>query len=260
MTNKILLALACITLVGIMPSLLWAKATPLANSDCNKCHDEIVTDVKQNGGKHQSMVACLDCHREHPPKGQEVIPECSLCHSPEAKDHYATKECLPCHNPHHPLDIDLSKTDSVKKVCVTCHSAQGQQLQDYPSKHTSLDCSACHQQHGQFLRCSSCHGPHTEGQTYKDCLTCHKPHKPTVVRYPENLPNKHCAGCHDKAAQDLAQNTTKHHDLQCAYCHKTQHKAIPTCETCHGKPHEKAMHKTFPDCLKCHIDPHALAK
>lgn len=228
--------------------------------DCNKCHSAIVTDVTLNGGLHFSAVTCLECHPEHPPAGTEVIPACSMCHAEAEKEHYRVGNCLGCHNPHHPRAIDFAAVEQVNPVCVSCHGNEGEQLREYPSKHSELSCTACHLVHGEFLSCLECHGPHVEGQTYQDCFTCHKPHKPTLVRYPETAPVSYCSGCHPKATQDLAQNRTRHHDLLCAYCHKTQHKAIPACETCHGKPHEKSMHQAFPDCLQCHIDPHALAK
>ena len=247
--------------VLLMGGASWAaEDAPLAVADCNKCHSAIVADVAAHGSLHSTAVNCLECHLEHPPEGTQAIPECSMCHAQSASAHYQVDNCTGCHNPHHPLAIDLLAAGDVNGVCVTCHANEGGQLQEYPSKHTELSCTACHNKHGEFLRCQECHSPHTQGQTYEDCYTCHKPHKPTVIRYPETSPVSFCSGCHPQATEDLARNTTRHHDLLCAYCHKTQHKAIPTCETCHGKPHEKAMHQAFPDCLKCHIDPHALAK
>jgi predicted CXXCH cytochrome family protein len=257
---RFILTVSALLVFAGASGVLAAEQTPLQVADCDKCHSSIVTDVAANGGLHSTAVTCLDCHLEHPPEGTDAIPECSMCHAPAASSHYQVDNCVGCHNPHHPLAIDLAGAGEINPVCVSCHENEGAQLQEYPSLHTELSCTACHQEHGKYLSCLDCHDPHVEGQTYDDCFTCHKPHKPKVIRYPETSPVSYCSGCHAQATQDLAQNHTRHHDLKCAYCHKTQHKAIPTCETCHGKPHEKSMHDAFPDCLKCHVDPHALAK
>ena len=237
-----------------------AEPTPLATEDCQKCHDEIVTTVSTRGALHSTMVTCLDCHIEHPPKGTEAIPECAMCHVPEEKAHYSIDNCVTCHYPHYPLEIDFAKINPVKPVCISCHEHEGTQLTEYPSKHTELDCKECHLQHGQFLVCMECHEPHTEDMSYQDCLACHKPHMPTVVRYPESIPSSFCSGCHTPETELLAKTTTLHRDLSCAYCHKSQHKVIPKCTTCHGMPHASILHDKFPDCLKCHIDAHGLEK
>jgi len=253
------LVFSCIILL-LLTVAVNAAPIPLEVDDCQKCHEEIVTDVSTRGGKHKTEVTCLDCHLEHLPAGTETIPECSMCHDPDDKTHYRVAGCLDCHNPHHPLEIDFTKISVVKPICISCHLGEGTQLTDYPSKHSEPDCKECHLEHGEFLTCLECHDPHTAEMTYADCLTCHKPHMPTVVKYPESIPSSFCIGCHDKEAVLLAGTPTLHKDLSCAFCHKGQHKVIPRCTTCHGIPHSGILHEKFPDCLKCHIDAHGLEK
>lgn len=247
-------------LLSVAAASTFAQAIPLVTADCAKCHDEIVTEVATRGAKHHTAVSCLDCHLEHPPKGIDVIPECARCHAPAEKPHYRIENCTSCHAPHHPLEIDLGKTQQVKPVCISCHDPEGAQLVNYPSKHSLLDCKECHLQHGQFLDCLECHEPHSNDMVYADCITCHQPHKPTVVKYPDSIQSSYCASCHQAETAALTANTTKHHDLGCAYCHKMQHMMVPQCATCHGTPHDSILHQKFPECLHCHIDAHGLEK
>lgn len=248
------------TMFTLLAVVANATPVPLAIDDCLKCHDEIVTDISMQGGKHSTEISCLDCHTEHPPKGANAIPACSQCHDPQEKSHYSVADCLNCHNPHHPLKIATATGTLVKTVCITCHVNEGAQLTGYPSQHSELDCNECHLEHGQFLTCLECHESHNEVMDYADCLTCHKPHMPTLVKYPESIPSSHCTACHETEAKLLATTQTLHNELSCAFCHKTQHKVIPKCTICHGVPHTAALHNKFPSCLKCHIDAHDLHK
>ncbi len=248
------------SILMLMALTAYAAPAPLKIDDCLKCHDEIVTTVTEQGAKHSTEVSCFDCHTEHPPSCTEAIPTCSQCHAPDNKPHYKVPDCLTCHDPHEPLNIDLGKVAEVKSTCISCHANEGNQLSNYPSLHSELDCNECHLEHGQFLGCVECHEPHNETMNYADCLTCHKPHMPTLVKYPESIPSSHCTSCHETEPKLLAATTTLHKDLSCAFCHKTQHKVIPKCTTCHGAPHAAVLHNKFPDCLKCHIDAHDLHK
>ncbi len=235
-------------------------ATPLANSDCEKCHSKEVQDVDARGGLHKTAVSCLDCHLEHPPAGKNAIPECALCHDPKAKPHYGIENCITCHYPHYPMEMNLSSLENAKSICCTCHAPECGQLDTYPSKHTALDCKECHLEHRQYQQCLECHQPHTSDMKYEDCLRCHNPHMAAVVKYGSDIPNHYCGGCHGKEVGVLAANTTKHHDLACVYCHKDQHKTVPPCTACHGTPHSPDIHGKFPNCKDCHNDPHGLTK
>ena len=246
--------------VALLLMATSAGAARLAAGDCIKCHAGVVAEVAAQGQKHAAAVGCLDCHREHPPAGQRVIPQCSLCHPAERKPHYNVPDCLGCHDPHAPLDIDVFAAETVTPVCASCHQDQGRQLRENPSRHSVLECTACHLEHGDWLSCLDCHEPHGSGMSLADCLQCHPAHRPRVVKYGNQVPDDWCAGCHGEVVETLAANRTKHHDLACVYCHKYQHKLVPECETCHGRPHGTKMHRKYPDCRECHNGPHALDK
>jgi predicted CXXCH cytochrome family protein len=233
-------------------------AVGLANDDCIKCHTQEVSLILDKGMKHRSEVSCLDCHETHPPEGGSAISACGLCHATSDRSHFALKSCNECHNPHSPLDIDFAKTDSVALVCIGCHDSVGDQLTDFPSMHSDLDCTECHSRHDSWQSCLDCHTAHTEEMDYDVCLRCHTPHAPRVVKYNADVPNAWCSGCHGAVVSQLAANPSKHQTLRCVYCHKDQHMMTPSCETCHGQPHASIMHKKFPNCRECHIGPHNL--
>lgn len=235
-----------------------AFAASLQPDDCQKCHSQQIEEIKAKGGKHRDRVSCTDCHQEHPPKGANAIPECGMCHQTSGNPHFSSPNCLSCHRPHSPLEIDFTKATLVRPACMTCHPAQGEELYEYPSNHSVLDCKECHRQHGQYLSCLECHDPHIEGQSYADCRSCHRPHSPLKVAYQNNLQPAACVVCHEQPGALLAENKTKHGRFLCVYCHKFQHKQIPACRTCHGEPHFSGLHEHFEACIECHVGPHNL--
>lgn len=243
--------------IGLGQSLA-AENQVLLSSYCQVCHPGKVEEIQANGGQHRDAVDCTDCHREHPPSGTHAIPKCSMCHVASGNPHFGSPNCLNCHRPHSPLKIDLSKASRVRPACITCHPNQGDELLNYPSNHSVLDCKECHLQHGKYLSCLQCHSPHRTGQSYADCRECHRPHMPLKVAYKNNVPVKFCAPCHPKPSAQLAENRTKHHKFLCVYCHKFQHKVIPKCRTCHGEPHPAKLHQMHPQCIECHGGPHNL--
>ncbi len=232
----------------------------LAAEDCQKCHVRELEEIASRGGKHKTAVTCLDCHLDHPPRGTQAIPQCSMCHAPADNVHFSAGNCLGCHPPHSPRDITFSGVGSTTAACASCHPHQGRQLEDYPSIHTLLDCKECHMQHGQFLKCQECHEPHVADMSYEDCLMCHQPHQPLRITYDSFVPSRFCSGCHPVEIAQLESNKSKHHDLLCVYCHKSQHKQVPLCLTCHGLIHNKEIHERFPDCNSCHDGPHTLQR
>lgn len=90
--------LATLGLVGFLLFLASVaaafEAPPLEADDCQICHNNIIAQVSEFGGKHRDAVTCIECHREHPPRGANAIPACSLCHEPVEKDHYRVGDCL----------------------------------------------------------------------------------------------------------------------------------------------------------------------
>jgi predicted CXXCH cytochrome family protein len=114
---------------------------------CGPCHAPVVKEVADFPSKHQTDVACGDCHTgEH-----GFIPECSICHeshSPAVE--MASKDCMVCHPVHKPLEIAYAKTtDSV--ICAGCHDDVYDMLQKKVTKHTAVGCADCHPSHGEAL-------------------------------------------------------------------------------------------------------------
>ncbi|MHC4474117.1 MAG: cytochrome c3 family protein [Planctomycetota bacterium] len=253
---------ACQQTTGVRPS----AATPgkvsaretvptLTNALCVVCHPQQPQTIKARGEKHKTKVGCLDCHTEHPPEGADAIPACSMCHS--GKAHYELEQCASCHSDTHaPLDIKLE--GEVSEPCLSCHPQQGDEVEKHPSAHTDVACNECHAVHRQIPDCTDCHEKHTEDMDFNACVSCHPVHMPLVVTYKPETPSHYCGACHEEALDLLAKNTTKHHDLSCAFCHKNEHKVVPPCFACHPDPHPKAILDKFPECGQCHDIAHDL--
>ncbi len=226
-----------------------------ANSFCKKCHIKEVEDIEVGGMAHQTAVACHDCHPGHKPSSFENIPRCNQCH--EGSAHYDQLQCLNCHhNPHQPMQIKLPK--KAYNECLACHNSQGDELQQFPSYHSTLVCTDCHYEHGFLPECLSCHKSHGGSMTEESCRNCHAPHKPLELTYNNDVPSHFCSPCHSEANKLLQNSQNKHSQLGCAECHKYQHGVIPVCSDCHGKPHADALHKKFSGCSDCHNTAHSL--
>ena len=255
---KLLVVCSLVLLVGGMTAgYALAEGVVLTNDDCVKCHEQEPADIAEAGAKHQTAVTCQDCHIGHPPKVENNIPECSMCHAGEP--HYELADCIGCHNPHRPLEIVLA--DGLTAPCLTCHDSQKAQLDANVSKHTPLSCTYCHaERHGLIPECVKCHEPHSSKMTQADCGICHKAHMPTVVTYGADTANIQCMGCHETAYKLIAATKYKHKDVSCVTCHVDRHKMIPQCSDCHGMPHAAGIHEKFPRCGDCHNTAHDLTK
>jgi len=257
--HTLLLCCATVALLGMAQPAL--SSDTLGDDDCIKCHLNAVNDVAANGAAHNEM-GCQDCHLEHAPLGDNIIPQCSLCHAADEAAHYTLDNCAGCHYPHHPLAIDFSALSNVSPACISCHDDKGEEMANHPSAHSAQDCNECHTAHGlaegQFLNCLDCHDGHSESMVLADCTKCHKPHSPVEVTYDE-LPSELCASCHGEIAATLAKSKKHHGTMTCSECHVDEHMTITTCKDCHGEPHG-VMHQKYPNCVECHIDPHALAE
>ncbi|WP_298272689.1 cytochrome C [Geobacter sp.] len=229
-------------------------APTLSVNDCVKCHKQEPADIASAGAGHKK-ITCFDCHTNHRPASKNNIPQCSKCHT--GKKHYELTGCLGCHkNPHTPLNITLS--GNITDPCLTCHTQQMAQLKQFPSKHSKLFCSTCHNVHGKIPQCTQCHKPHSSEQTAADCKKCHKAHQPKNVVYGKDVPNKDCGACHKKAFELLSASKAKHKALACVYCHQDKHKMVPACQSCHGVPHPAGMMAKFSKCGECHNIAHDL--
>ena len=257
-----LVGILCMAVLGVFSLTVFtheakAQRVSLEVTDCVKCHQDAPATIASNGGKHQTAVTCLDCHAEHPPWGENVIPQCSMCH--EGTSHFALENCLSCHsNPHEPLALNLA--GDIKEPCLTCHEGPGQDFVDYKSAHAEQSCTFCHNVHGRIPDCSECHEPHVADQVTSDCLGCHPAHHPLQINYAMTTPRAACVVCHEEVGAQLEQTVTKHQTFTCAFCHRGQHPNVPQCQTCHGEPHSQVMHEKMPNCLDCHMDAHFLVK
>jgi predicted CXXCH cytochrome family protein len=239
-----------------MPTAIEFNA--VSSAMCSGCHAGPTDDIEQRGAGHKE-VECSDCHEQHPPSEEGVIPSCAMCHAPEDGEHYGVEGCESCHHPHYPMEIDFSGVDDTKQACLTCHTDQGQEMETHPSEHGALDCKECHLVHAEALECAECHADaHGQGMSYEECLGCHKPHMPMVVTYGKAVSSSFCVSCHADVGQDIAQSETKHQLLECIYCHENEHKGVVECQGCHGEPHESDISAKHPDCLECHENPHTL--
>jgi predicted CXXCH cytochrome family protein len=253
--NIMLLAAGVLLLAGIASAADQAKAPALANTDCVKCHAKPPADIEANGRAHKTAVGCQDCHQGHPPTVKRPIPQCSMCH--QDKPHFKLAGCLGCHrNPHTPKVITFGR--DVTDPCLTCHTPQIAQLKQFPSKHSKLNCSFCHDVHGKIPLCTQCHKSHSADIQAADCKKCHKAHQPKNVVYGADVNSKFCAACHNKPFTLLSASKAKHRTLLCVTCHQDKHKMVPKCQDCHGVPHPQGILNKFGKCMDCHGHPHDL--
>jgi hypothetical protein len=230
----------------------------LQEEDCSMCHLLQLKTIQELGGKHATEVGCLDCHPQHPPEGEVTVSACSLCH--EGKPHFQIEDCLQCHaDPHKPLSSLRDPSKPARQECLSCHAEVGEQMQAAASRHATLYCTRCHKRHGSIPSCLDCHAPHLALQTDADCLRCHPAHRPLQVVPAGWVPAEFCQVCHVQEARNLAQTITNHGGINCVYCHQGAHPSTPSCQDCHGLPHDQPLHSRFRKCLNdCHGDAHRL--
>ena len=239
------------------PEMYSGEPQPLTPSNCGVCHPAGYRAVKDNGGRHR--FDCRKCHdiaASHnlgKAKGASRKPDCATCHDfPHGRK--ATR-CAECHvNAHTPKQ--LAKEAPINKFCFECHGPIRDKLAAFTSKHSKIDCMACHTSHGYKPSCFTCHEPHQPGQPVAICLACHPAHMPRQVQYGKDLPSDACASCHAAVFAAWKKSPGKHKAVACVTCHKNRHRTLPACADCHGKPHTPAHHERFPRCLTCHLDVH----
>lgn len=242
---------------------------PLALQQCAQCHIAVFRKLKANGKRHQKE--CTFCHEVYhtyaPGKVEykDAIPKCIDCHGhPHGEAELVTK-CSNCHsNAHTPVDLPNITGD----MCVNCHAEPPKALQNFPSKHTDLECTDCHTSHGFIPNCTDCHSDDggepfhmNVPQTNQTCLSCHtSPHTPLKINYSEDTPQTMCGTCHKNESHarvfaTIRKANSKHNtEVTCANCHD-EHGKIPNCSKCHDSDGHRAGLETA-DCLRCHTNPH----
>lgn len=230
----------------------------LQSGDCEKCHHFQKKVIQDWGGKHATEVGCLDCHPQHPPEGENTIAECVQCH--QGRPHFQISNCKDCHtDPHKPLAALQDTMKPAREECLSCHSEVGKKMSESTSRHAKLFCTRCHERHGFIPKCMQCHEPHLSSQVYQDCLHCHSAHQPLRIIPAGWIPEVYCKVCHEKESKDLASTWSNHRGVNCIYCHDGQHPFTPSCQKCHGLPHDQLLHSKFRSCLlDCHGDAHRL--
>lgn len=244
-------------IAGITVFLVYSGEAPCLtdinpkSENCAKCHTGPGNDIKAAGGRHRN-VPCVGCHVGHPPEIKKPSEKCSKCHPKTRKVHFERQGCLTCHrNPHTPLVL-------AKDACADCHSEKFTHFQDNKSRHSTVECTACHVTHGKMPQCNQCHKPHSEQAVVADCKKCHKGHMPKAATYASDIISMDCAACHKKAFDLLNSSKTRHNALACSICHEGSHKTVPACQSCHGLIHWAALMNKFPKCGECHNMAHDL--
>ncbi|BCS52088.1 cytochrome C [Geobacter sp. SVR] len=239
-------------------ALYAAEPEALTTVQCGQCHISIFRDLKIDGGRHR--FSCQECHKKlheyNPVKGnwQELMPRCGNCHATPHGEKLVA--CTNCHdNPHAIAKVPLSK--AMLDSCTICHREAGEQLQKFPSAHSKLSCNACHTSHGYKPDCSACHKPHLKDQDFKTCTPCHPVHMPREIVFKQDGDVRTCSACHSTIYEKWSKTRSKHGQVNCASCHK-KHRSVPSCESCHAKPHNEQLLQKYPKCLTCHQDAHDL--
>jgi len=156
------------------------------------------------------------------------------------------EDCGKCHTREYQLMTARGMAHKEKVTCLDCHEGHR------PISAASIpECGDCHgsSPHASMIDCSSCH------ERQENCKACHLVHQP-LARTDGKTALAHCVVCHPRASELLVANTTKHHELNCGFCH-SEHRKISACRDCHGLPHSEGTHKIF-RCNDCHSIAHDL--
>lgn len=231
-----------------------APTEDISNSDleqfCSHCHSQQYEEFSVHNDRHADL-RCVYCHLVH-----RRIESCTNCHAPHSVE-LMYEDCLNCHPAHMPQKLGYPE-DTPNKQCAICHEDVNTALEQGNTKHSGLNCAYCHAVHELIPGCTECHTPHTEAMTDSYCMRCHPAHNPMDMELPTDTPREDCAACHKELDLELRGSDTKHDDLGCIYCHP-KHRHLPTCESCHGLPHQEVfgdVHGEYPECAQCHIASH----
>ena len=242
--------------------------TPTINELCTMCHTEKGELLAKNDNIHPPVKdSCINCHDPHAEKnkfqlrGDRKQELCLTCHYDKqetitnSKNKHGAIEmgdkCLNCHDPHATGQRRMIKADSVKDLCLTCHSNEWQREEDGKTIMNMGEHLANNpDHHGPILwgDCAACHNPH--GSDNLRMLKRPFPEKATVPFSPDGYI---CFKCHepkkieDKFTQEFTNFRRGEQNLH--YVH-VKRKSI-TCKACHDYhasqklPHHLRLKSSF---------------
>jgi DmsE family decaheme c-type cytochrome len=213
------------------------KIRPETRTDlCLKCHSGAPTMAWHSSTHATFGVACTDCHNPHPDSSVRRVVNIQHTHIDRP--------------PRLPMSVDEPS------VCYTCHAdiyAKTSMPSHHPIKEGKLQCSDCHDGHGQHA------GNLREPTLNLVCYRCHAEKQgPFVYEHPPVTDN--CAICHEPhgtVANNLMRQPTV---FVCLRCH-TGHRTGPS-----GPNHApllgdvgttpKLQRAFYSDCTQCHSQIH----
>ncbi len=136
---------------------------------CGECHAPQAAEIKEFPSAHGEL-GCQACHHDR----HGYKPQCFECHQPHFPEQ-PVAACTTCHPVHKPLKTVFTATDN-PATCAACHGDVFNKWRSSKAKHSQLNCTSCHKEHGQIPNCRDCHTPpHDEKllQMFPKCLACH---------------------------------------------------------------------------------------
>jgi cytochrome b subunit of formate dehydrogenase len=256
----------------------------IANSQCEHCHEVVKERRTQLAGYHGTLKgACIDCHKEHLPASQSIVPFVK-----EKFDHnlasfkldgkHAKVDCDECHKKKRTAGMPGNYFIGLKyDACIACHADkhEGQFVASCEKCHstagwTAKDLKFAHEKDSSFkltgkhesVACAKCHKPKKPDGALgtalfkglsSDCTSCHEdPHKKQFVST--------CTQCHTTAGW-TKKALIFNHDRDSKFKLESKHARI-SCEKCHvpTSPDKKLASALFHDlksgCADCHKNPH----
>lgn len=238
-------------------NIRYQQAEKIPKQFCAACHQTEAEGLATAGDGHRDSLdgSCTICHPEHKPQGKATVVACNDCHPRAKRRHYVLGDCAGCHDPHQPHKLDLGQEQELKPVCISCHNNQLRLIQQYPNKHTEMDCGKCHPgEHGSTRECLECHKAHIPKQTNRECLRCHPAHLPHKIKDKPGQVQAVCVSCHQDPATKLSKHGGKHKKQSCIACHHSHpphgKEVMPDCTMCHDE--DKNLHYQAGNCDACH--------
>ncbi|NJD10033.1 MAG: DmsE family decaheme c-type cytochrome [Gemmatimonadetes bacterium] len=214
-------------------------------SDCEDCHDKVLTPAYRSSAHGQADQSCAKCHSnvaEHAQaqtagrkgpvpsvknlKANELNETCLSCHEKGKQASYETSmharrnvACTSCHSVHHPVSAAAQlKTVRGTDACISCHKAErakSMRTSHHPVREGKMECSSCHNPHeGNSPKMLN-------AETVNDlCYQCHTEKRGPFVF--EHAPvREDCISCHDAHGSNHARMLVQKQPTVCWNCHLT---------------------------------------